>query len=81
MKNIIGAAVRESSLPSNPLYNMVTFFNGRRFYITPGTDKVIEFPDRKLDFNLNRIHFDDCPEPYTLIRASIHNDSFKGLMT
>jgi len=80
MKNIIGAAVRESSNPSNPLYNLVTFFNGRRFYITPGTDQVFEWSAKKLKFDLNRIHFEDVPNPYTLIRASVHNNQFKGLM-
>ncbi len=81
MKNIIGAAVRESSNPCHPLYNLITFFNGRRFYITPKTDQVIEFPTKKLNFNLNRINFYDLPDPYTLIRATIHNDKFKGLMS
>lgn len=79
MKNIIGAAVRGSSSPTNPLYNVITFFNGRRFYITPGTDQVFEWPRKKLNFNLNKIHFEDIPNPYTLIRATVHNNNFMGL--
>lgn len=80
MKNIIGAAVRNSGVPSNPLYNVVTFFNGRRFYITPDTDLVLEWPSKKLDFDINRINYEDVPDPYVLIRASIYNNEFKGLM-
>ena len=80
MKNIIGAAVRGSGVPSNPLYNVVTFFNGRRFYVTPATDQVFEWPAKKLDFDLNRIHYEDVPDPYVLFRASINNNEFKGLM-
>jgi hypothetical protein len=79
MKNIIGAAVRGSSSPKSPLYNVITFFNGRRFYVTPCTDQVFEWPCKKLKFNLNKIHFEDVPNPYSMIRATVHNDIFKGL--
>ena len=75
MNNVLGKAIRMSSFYKNPMYNVVVFYNNRRFYIRKdGT--VREMTPLNLGINLKKIHENDVPEPWQLTYASIRNGVF-----